>query len=334
MEKVVLVTGANSGIGLALCERLLSQDGELRLCLACRNMGRAEAAKSALLTSHPQARVDLLHLDVGSARSVLRAAQEVKSRYPRVDHLYLNAGIMPNPKVDIKAFFKGLFSSNVINMFATAEGLLTQQDHLNSDGLQEVFATNLFGHFLLVRELEPLLGQEGHPSKVVWTSSSNALRSAFSLEDFQHRSGTEPYSSSKYASDLVSLALNRHHNAQGLFSSVICPGLVMTNLTYGILPSFFWSLLMPIMWFIRMFTNTLTLTPYNGAEALNWLFLQKPESLDSRAKYHSLTSGLGNNYTQPRQMDIDDETSEALYGKLLELEKVVRRQITEEAERQ
>lgn len=35
-------------------------------------------------------------------------------------------------------------------MFATAEGLLTQQDRLNSDGLQEVFATNLFGHFLLV----------------------------------------------------------------------------------------------------------------------------------------------------------------------------------------
>lgn len=40
---------------------------------------------------------------------------------------------------------------NVIHMFATAEGLLTQQDLLNSDGLQEVFATNLFGHFLLVR---------------------------------------------------------------------------------------------------------------------------------------------------------------------------------------
>lgn len=86
---------------------------------------------------------------------------------------------------------------------------------------------------------------------------------------------------------------------QGLFSSVICPGLVMTNLTYGILPSIFWSLIMPIMYLvsgdchlcfyivgvecvlhffetyflfwakqIRFFTNTFTLTPYNGAEAL------------------------------------------------------------------
>lgn len=43
-----------------------------------------------------------------------------------------------------------LFCRNVIHMFATAEGLLTQQDVTNSDGLQEVFATNLFGHFVLV----------------------------------------------------------------------------------------------------------------------------------------------------------------------------------------
>lgn len=329
MEKVVIVTGANSGIGLALCERLLTEDTQLWLCLACRNMQRAEAARSALLTSHAGAHVDLLQLDVGSVESVLDAAKVVKARYNRIDFLYLNAGIMPNPQVDIRAFFKGLFSRNVINMFATAEGLLTQQDRLNSDGLQEVFATNLFGHFVLIRELEPLLCQTGHTSRVVWTSSSNARRSAFSIDDIQHRKGAEPYSSSKYASDMLSVALNRRMNGQGLFSSVVCPGLVMTNLTYGILPSSFWTLIMPIMWLIRIFTNTFTLTPYNGAEALHWLFLQKPESLDPRAKYHSLTSGLGTNYTEPRQMDIDGETADVLFSKLLELEKGVRRKLCE-----
>lgn len=103
----------------------------------------------------------------------------------------------------------------------------------------------------------------------------------------------------------------------------------MTNLTYGILPSFFWTLIMPIMWLIRIFTNTFTLTPYNGAEALHWLFLQKPESLNPRAKYHSLTSGLGTNYTKPRPMDIDGEMAEVLFSKLLKLEKVVRRNLCE-----
>uniref|UniRef100_A0A8C0YHF1 3-keto-steroid reductase/17-beta-hydroxysteroid dehydrogenase 7 n=1 Tax=Cyprinus carpio carpio TaxID=630221 RepID=A0A8C0YHF1_CYPCA len=296
MKKVVLVTGANSGIGLALCERLLSQDAQLQLCLACRNMQRAEAARQALLVSHPQAQVTLLHLDVGNMRSVLRAAEEFKQ-------------------------------NNVVHMFATGEGLLTQEDKVTPNGLQEVFATNLFGHFLLVRELEPLLCQMDHNSLVIWTSSSNARRSAFSLDDIQHQKGREPYSSSKYASDLLSLALNRHYNNRGLYSSVICPGLVMTYLTYGILPSFFWTLIMPIMWLIRIFTNTFTLSPYNGADALFWLFMQKPESLDPMAKYHSLTSGLGNNYTQPHKMDIDENMSEALYVKLLELEDTVRKKL-------
>lgn len=330
MRKVVLVTGANSGIGLALCERLLTHDSQIQLCLACRNMERAGAAQQALLTSHPDSEVTLLKLDVGSIRSVLRAAQEVKLRYNRLDYIYLNAGIMPNPHVDVKAFFRGLFSCKVISMFATGEGLLTQTDKVTSDGLQEVFATNLFGHFLLVRELEPLLCQPGQSSQVIWTSSSNAHRSAFSLEDFQHQRGTEPYSSSKYASDMLSVALNRKYNQQGMYSSVICPGLVMTNLTYGILPSFFWTLIMPIMWLIRIFTNTFTLTPYNGAEALFWLFMQKPESLNPLVKYHSLTSGLGNNYTHPHKMDIDEEMSEALYEKLRNLEDKLRKNLADE----
>lgn len=45
-------------------------------------------------------------------------------------------------------------------MLTTAEGIMTQTDRLNGDGLQEVFATNLFGHFILVRlrmTIEPLV---------------------------------------------------------------------------------------------------------------------------------------------------------------------------------
>ncbi|KAM4574406.1 3-keto-steroid reductase/17-beta-hydroxysteroid dehydrogenase 7 isoform 1-T1 [Fundulus diaphanus] len=328
MKKVVLVTGANRGIGLALCERLLSHDTEgLLLCLACRNTQRAQAARSDLLASHPAAQVDLLQMDTSSVSSVLSAAQEIKVRYDRLDYLYLNAGIMPNPEFDVKAFFKGLFSSNIITMFATGEGILTQKDGVTPDGLQQVFATNLFGHFLLVRELEPVLCHAGRTSLLVWTSSSNAHHSTFNLEDMEHRTGTQPYSSSKYATDLLSLALNQHYNKQGLYSSVICPGFVMTNLTYGILPSFpafLWTLLMPVFWLIRVFTNTFTLTPYNGAEALFWLFRQKPESLDPYAKYHSLTSGLGNNYTRPHKMNITLETSETLHVKLLQLEHEMR----------
>ncbi|NXF60743.1 DHB7 reductase, partial [Ciccaba nigrolineata] len=100
---------------------------------------------------------------------------------------------------------------------------------------------------------------------------------------------------------------------QGLYSSVVCPGLVMSNMTYGILPVFLWKLLMPIMWLVSGSSG------WFWVEV--WLFKQKPEYLDALVKYHSCTSGLGKNYVEPRKMDVDEETAEEFYQKLLELEK-------------
>ncbi|XP_038204820.1 3-keto-steroid reductase/17-beta-hydroxysteroid dehydrogenase 7 isoform X2 [Arvicola amphibius] len=293
MRKVVLITGASSGIGLALCSRLLAEDDELHLCLACRNLSKAGAVRDALLASHPSAQVSIVQMDVSSLRSVVQGAKEVKQK-------------------------------NVVHMFSTAEGLLTQNDKVTADGFQEVFETNLFGHFILIRELEPLLCHSDSPSQLIWTSSRNAKKSNFSLEDIQHSKGLEPYSSSKYATDLLNVALNRNFNQKGLYSSVMCPGVVLTNLTYGILPPFVWTLLLPLLWLIRFFANAFTLTPYNGAEALVWLFHQKPESLNPLTKYQSFTTGFGTNYVKDQKMDIDEDTAEKFYQTLLELEKRVR----------
>ncbi|XP_016065936.1 PREDICTED: 3-keto-steroid reductase isoform X2 [Miniopterus natalensis] len=231
---------------------------------------------------------------------------------------------MPNPHLNLRALFSSLFSRKMIRVFSTAEGLLTQDDRVTADGLQEVFATNVFGHFVLIRELEPLLCPSDSPSRLIWTSSRSARRSNFSLEDFQHSRGREPYSSSKYALDLLSVALNRNFNQRGLFSSVVCPGTMLTNLTYGIVPSFVWTLMMPIIWLLRFFTNSFTLKPYNGAEALVWLFHQKPESLNSLTKYLSATTGFGSNYVTTEKMDLDEDTAEKFYRKLLALEKHLR----------
>ncbi|NWW84618.1 DHB7 reductase, partial [Rhynochetos jubatus] len=334
------------GVGLALCQRLLEEDGRIHLCIACRNSQKSEATRDLILATHPAAQVSTVEVDLGNLASVLRAARELRCRYgisvlrpaarpfahphpcalpprrfERLDFVYLNAGIMPNPHVNFKALWHGLLTGKVLHMLTTAEGIMTQTDRLNGDGLQEVFATNLFGHFILVRQLESLLCGNEKPSRLIWTSSSNARESAFSLSDYQHAKGQESYSSSKYATDLTSVVLNRKFNEQGLYSSVVCPGLVMSNMTYRILPVFLWKLLMPIMWLIRFFAKTYTLTPHNGAEAHVWLFKQKPEYLDALVKYHSCTSGLGKCYVEPRKIDVDEEMAEKFYQKLLELEK-------------
>ncbi|XP_075012707.1 3-keto-steroid reductase/17-beta-hydroxysteroid dehydrogenase 7 isoform X3 [Calonectris borealis] len=293
---------AHSGVGLALCRRLLEEDGRIHLCIACRNAQKSEATRDLILATHPAAQVSTVEVDLGNLASVLRVARELRCRFHRLDFVYLNAGIMPNPHVNFKALWHGLLTGRVLHMLTTAEGIMTQTDRLNGDGLQEVFATNLFGHFILVRQLESLLCGNEKPSRLIWTSSSNARESAFSLSDYQHAKGQESYSSSKYATDLTSVVLNRKFNKQGLYSSVVCPGLVMSNMTYRILPVFLWKLLMPIMWLV-------------------WLFKQKPEYLDALVKYHSCTSGLGKCYVEPRKIDVDEETAEKFYQKLLELEK-------------
>ncbi|XP_005655434.1 3-keto-steroid reductase isoform X3 [Sus scrofa] len=259
MRKVVLITGASSGVGLALCRRLLKEDDGLHLCLACRNLSKAEAVRASLLASHPDAEVTTVQVDVSSLSSVFRASKELKERFQRLDYVYLNAGIMPNPQLNIKALFCSLFSRKAIHVFSTAEGLLTQNDKITADGLQEVFETNIFGHFIL-----------------------------------------------------------------GLYSSVVCPGTMLTNLTYGILSPFMWMLIMPMIWLLRFFANAFTLTPYNGTEALVWLFHQKPESLNPLVKYLSATTGFGSNYVTSKKMDLDEDTAEKCYQNLLELEKHVR----------
>ncbi|NXA61976.1 DHB7 reductase, partial [Mohoua ochrocephala] len=106
---------------------------------------------------------------------------------------------------------------------------------------------------------------------------------------------------------------------QGLYSSVVCPGLVMSNMTYRILPIFLWKLLMPIMWLVSGSPGWFgAVTHFTASDV--WLFKQKPEYLDSLVKYHSCTSGLGKCYVEPRKMDIDEDTAEKFYQKLLELE--------------
>lgn len=68
-------------MGLALCKRLLAEDGALSLCLACRNPGKTDAVRTELLAQFPDAKVTSVQTDVSNLRSVLQAAEEIRRRY-------------------------------------------------------------------------------------------------------------------------------------------------------------------------------------------------------------------------------------------------------------
>ncbi|RUS72031.1 hypothetical protein EGW08_020215, partial [Elysia chlorotica] len=128
-----------------------------------------------------------------------------------------------------------------------------------------------------------------------------------------------PYSSSKYATDVVSVGLNSRLNKQGVYSHSVCPGLVESNMTYGILPNWFWKLVLPFIFLMRLFVPSLTTSTFNGSESLLWLSSQDPRTLDSQIKFRSLVNVCGKPYVSNEKMKIDPDRAEDL---LLELDKL------------
>ena len=69
-------------MGLAVARRLLAEHPgrQLRLCLACRNMEKAVAARGELLRDFPSAQIDLLYVDTSSPESAIAAARDIQRR--------------------------------------------------------------------------------------------------------------------------------------------------------------------------------------------------------------------------------------------------------------
>src|SRR5579859_6904102 len=89
-DKVVVITGASSGIGLATARELARQGGTI--VMVCRDMERAEAARRdvAAIATGQQPAVFLA--DLLSQREIRRLAEAIKNRYAQIDVLINNAG--------------------------------------------------------------------------------------------------------------------------------------------------------------------------------------------------------------------------------------------------
>ncbi|ESN92468.1 hypothetical protein HELRODRAFT_194195 [Helobdella robusta] len=318
----VCTHNTKSGVGFSLVKNLLANT-DFRVCLICRNKKKAFAAQRELLKTFPSRSVELFFADMSNPQSVIRAAQEVKLKHSHIDYLFFNAGVMPNTFVDWNYFVRNVFSRNCFEMIRTGHNLIKQYDVENDEtGLCNIFSTNVFGHILLFKELLSVLGRHkeqddnnnnnnrnnnnNKTTHVIWTSSSNAKRSAFNLDNIQHKNGDEPYSSSKYTMDLLSYQMNKNYNKSGIYSHTTCPGLVITNLLYGIIGSWFWFILLPILSLFRIFVSSLTLKPDIACYSLFWLTKQEPRCLDPMSKYYSRCSISGRPYVEVIKMDIDE----------------------------
>jgi len=202
--RTVVVTGANSGIGLEAVKALARAGAHV--VLACRDPRKADAALGAVRAEARQASLDVLPLDLASLASVRDFAKAFADRHARLDVLVNNAGVMAIPR------------------------------RTTADGFEMQLGTNHLGHFALTGLLlERLLAA---PAPRVVTVSSTAHRGGRMRFDDLHgeRRYTRwgAYGQSKLANLLFSYELARRAEAAGhaLVAAACHPGYSATNLQF------------------------------------------------------------------------------------------------------
>src|SRR3954452_4709068 len=179
--RTVLITGANSGLGLHSARTLAAKGA--RVLIACRSAERgAEALRS--VGALAQTRPELVQLDLADLESVRRAAAGVReSTGDTLEVLINNAGVMAPPK------------------------------SRTTDGFELQFGTNHLGHAALTWLLMPAL-RGGTAPRVVTLSSMAARGGRIDIADpnFEQRrySPDAAYRQSKLANQVFALELDRH----------------------------------------------------------------------------------------------------------------------------
>jgi NAD(P)-dependent dehydrogenase (short-subunit alcohol dehydrogenase family) len=200
-KKIVLITGANKGIGLAAA-RALAESGHTVL-LGARDPGRGATAAEQLAVDGLDPR--FVSLDVTDPDTIVAAAALIEHDYGRLDILINNAGISrdrPHPPTELPVA-----------------------------RLRETYETNVFGVVAVTNAMLPLLRKS---SAGCIANVSSSLGSIASLSDSQSQiwqyANLLAYNSSKAALNAITLIYAHTLQTEGIVVNAVDPGYVATDL--------------------------------------------------------------------------------------------------------
>jgi NAD(P)-dependent dehydrogenase (short-subunit alcohol dehydrogenase family) len=201
--RTVLVTGANSGLGLRTAEALARKGAHV--LMGCRDAARGEAARSEVTTSATGPKPEVVPLDLADLGSVRDAARSVTDAVERLDVLVNNAGVMAMPL------------------------------RRTADGFELQFATNHLGHYALTGLLLPVLLRAEGPRVVTVSSNGHRMgRNDWSDPNWERRRYLkwQAYGQSKLANLLFTreLARRAHEAGSSLVAVAAHPGNSATHL--------------------------------------------------------------------------------------------------------
>lgn len=189
-EKIALVTGSSSGIGLLTAVEL-AKDG-FRVLASMRDLGRRERLDQAAAATGVATRLDVRRLDVSETASIPAFVESLVRDYGRLDLLVNNAG------------------------FAVA-GFA---EDIKLDELRLQFETNFFGAVAMTQAVLPMMRRQraGH---IVMVSSISGLHGALSISS---------YAASKFALEGWSESLRLEMNSLGVKVVLVEPGSFQTDI--------------------------------------------------------------------------------------------------------
>ncbi|KAJ7472667.1 hypothetical protein FB451DRAFT_1250322 [Mycena latifolia] len=199
--KLVLITGANKGIGFEIAKQLASQHTGYHILMGSRDAERGAKAADALQKEGLS--VEALTIDVADDRSIEAAAQTVKSKFGRLDVLINNAGISLDS-------FIGQPSTRAI--------------------VERTFAVNIFGAASTTEAFIPLL-EKSAAARLVFVSSDLGSLTFLADPNGRHSSVPVPaYRCSKAAMNMLALGYAHRFRAQGWKVNIHNPGYTATDL--------------------------------------------------------------------------------------------------------
>lgn len=206
---VILITGSTDGIGKATAQDLLSRGAEV--IIHGRNSQKGNRVQKELAKVTGGSQPDLLVADLSSRDQVRQLAEDITSRYPRLNVLLNNAGTFEKER------------------------------HLTSDGVEKTFAVNYLAPFLLTRLLLPVL-TNNTPSRIVTVASSaheDVDRVDWdNLPAQDHYDGWGAYALSKFADITFTYSLARAIEGTGVTVNCLHPGVTDTKLLRSAFPGY------------------------------------------------------------------------------------------------
>ncbi|ESO99701.1 hypothetical protein LOTGIDRAFT_141698 [Lottia gigantea] len=210
--RVIIVTGANCGLGF-MTAKLLCEGGN-DVILACRNEEKGKAAVETILKENPNALATFLKLDLSDLSSVRTFVEEFRKLDKKLNVLISNAGIYPGKSL-LRSFTK--------------------------DNFELTMGTNHLGHFLLtnllLEDLKASAKDTGDSRIVVVTSSLHDTKvkhfntqplniDDIFLSEYGSYNAAQAYKNSKLANVLFTYELARQVEGSGVTVNALCPGFI------------------------------------------------------------------------------------------------------------